>query len=165
MPEKEVCRVQGIQRRLQWDCLWERAFTSLILNSFTFWDADLELLPGHSSWTWPLGWWVSDGMTRLYVFRLLSVRGFGLWSFCFSSPSDERMYQAVKAQIWELQDLASVSEAIAAYLWIWAKQRMADIRCRVFQMAQGFLNSAVTERNRTLTLLGARTLYFRLCVE
>ena len=32
MPEKEVCRVQGVQRRLQWDCLWEGAFTSLILD-------------------------------------------------------------------------------------------------------------------------------------
>lgn len=158
MPEKEVCRVQGVQRRLQRDCLWEGAFTSSVLEEFTFWDSDLGLLPGHLSWTWPLGWWVSDGMTHISVvlkhdvFRLLSIRDFGLWSFCFSCSSDERMCQVVKAQIWELEDLASVSEAATAYLWFWTRQRMTDVRCRVFQIAQGSLNSAVIGLNGTFSL-------------
>lgn len=158
MPEKEVCRVQGVQRRLQWDCLWERVFTSLILDEFTFWDSDLGLLPGHLSWTWSLGWWVSDGMTHISVvlkygvFRLLSVRSFGLWSFCLSCSSDERMYEVVKAQILELEDLFSAFEAATAYLWFWTRQRMTDVRCRVFQRAQGSLNSAVIGLNGTFSL-------------
>lgn len=65
MPEKEACRVQGVQRRLQWDCLWEGAFTSLILEGLTFWDSELGLLPQHLSGTWPLGWWVSDGVIHV----------------------------------------------------------------------------------------------------
>lgn len=169
MPEKEVCRVQGVQRRLQWDCLWEGVFTSLILNGFTFWDSNLGLLPGHLSWTWPLDWWVSDGMTLISVvlkhddFRLLSLRGFGIWSLCFSCSSDESMCQG---QVWLLEDLASVSEAAIACLWFWTRQRLTDVRCRIFQMAQGSLNSAGIGLNGTFSLLmGTRTLYFRLCVE
>lgn len=173
MPEKEVCKVQEFQRRLQWECLWEGAFTSLILDGFTFWDSDLGLLPGHLSWTWPLGWWVSDGMTHISVvlkhdvFILLSVRGLGLWSFCFSCSSDERICQVRKAQIWKLEDLVSLSEAATAYLLFWTRQRMTDVGCRVFQMAQGSLNSAVIGLNGTFSLdfVGNKDLIFQTVCE
>lgn len=157
MPEKEVCGVQGIQRSLQWDCLWEEVFTSPILGGSTFWDSDLGLLPGHLSWTCPLSWWVSDGMTHISVglkhdiFRLLSVWGVLVSDHSVSCSSDERICHVVKAQIWELEGLATVPEAATAYLWFWKRQRMTDIRCNILPVAQ-WLNSAVIRLNGTFSL-------------
>lgn len=81
-----------------------------------------------------------------------------------SCSSDERICQVVKAQIWELEDLATAPEAATAYLWFWKRQRMTDIRCSIFQWLNDLtLLSLDSVELSLLTLLG--TLYFRLSIK
>lgn len=91
------------------------------------------------------------------IFSDCSVWGVLASDHSVSCSSDERICHVVKAQIWELEDLATVPEAATAYLWFWKRQRMTDIRWSIFQWLNDSMGLSL------LTSLG--TLYFTLSIK